>query len=62
MAVTINSYDKDTGFLTLSDGSTYTLISGLDLELNQKQNETVELVKLGVSVDEIIKLKNFNLI
>jgi len=62
MAVTIKSYDKDSGNLVLSDGSIQYLAVGLDLELNEKQNTTVELVKLGVSVDEIIKLKNFNLI
>lgn len=62
MAVTIKSYDKDLGQITLSDGTSHYLMAGLDLEINEKQNETVELVKLGVSVDEIIKLKNFNLI
>lgn len=62
MAVTIKSYDKDSGFVTLSDGSTQYLAIGLDLELNEKQNATVELVKLGVSVNEIIKLKYFKLI
>ena len=56
-------YDEATGQIIDKTGVLiYTYVGAVPVDAKTKDNTIVELVKLGLSADDIVKLKNFELL
>ena len=51
-------YDKTSGFITIENGETYITRSDMSVTEHKQNSDIVEMIKLGATPDEIIKLKH----
>ena len=59
---TIFEYDEQTGLITDAKGMCITMIGMTGFEPDVKPTPVLDLIKQGVTPDEIIKLKNNDLL
>ena len=62
MTTIILNYDEDTGILTDTKGQTAYLIGAVGVDTPEAKANIIEVLKQGVSPDDLVKLRNGGLV